>query len=203
MFEVPERAELFSEIDKAAAQGRDFVFVDIGANVGMFSLLVGSYALARADILAFEPEPQNLARLRFNASANPNMRIRILPIALGSVAGTVALEVGESDRGGTHVVAAGQGGVSVECRPLADVLCEQNVAHIDAPKIDVEGSEDDILTAFFKTANEALWPRLIVIEDASDVWPNDLFGFLNQRGYTVSSRSKLNVMLRRRTSSGG
>ena len=197
MFEVPERAELFSEIDKAKAQGRDFVFVDIGANVGMFSLLVGSYAGARADILAFEPEPQNLKRLRFNAAANPDLRIRILPIALGSALGKVTLEVGESDRGGTRVVAAAQGGVSVECRPLTDVLRDQNVARIDALKIDVEGSEDDILTAFFNTANEALWPRLLVIEDASDVWPNDLFGFLRERGYTVSSRSKLNVMLRR------
>lgn len=197
MFEVPERAELFTEIDTAKAQGRDFVFVDIGANVGMFSLLVASYAGTRADILAFEPEPQNLTRLRFNAAANPDLRIRIMPMALGSKPGTVTLEVGEKDRGGTRVVAAEQGGISVECRPLDDVLHEQNVARIDALKIDVEGSEDDILTAFFTTADEALWPRLIVIEDASDVWPNDLFSFLGQRGYAVSSRSKLNVMLRR------
>ena len=74
---------------------------------------------------------------------------------------------------------------------------EQNVARIDALKIDVEGSEDDILTAFFNTADQTLWPRLIVIEDASGVWQNDLFGFLRERGYMVSSRSKLNVMLRR------
>ena len=198
MFEVPEKAELFAEIDKAKAESRDFMFVDIGANVGMFSLLVASYAGARADILAFEPEPQNLTRLRFNAAANPDLRIPILPIALGAAPGKVTLEVGESDRGGTRVI-AGQtaGGVTVECRPLADVLPEHNVTRIDALKIDVEGSEDEILTAFFKQADQALWPHLIVIEDASDVWLNDLFGFLRARGYAVSSRSKLNVMLRR------
>src|SRR5450631_327572 len=44
MYEPPERAELVSEIDKAKGSGRTFVFVDIGANVGLFSLFVASYA---------------------------------------------------------------------------------------------------------------------------------------------------------------
>jgi hypothetical protein len=71
MYEAPERAELFAEVDKARATGRTFVFVDIGANVGLFSLLVASYAGSNAKILAIEPEPENASRLRFNVSANP------------------------------------------------------------------------------------------------------------------------------------
>ena len=201
MFEVPERAELFAEIDRAKAAGRRFMFVDIGANVGMFSMLVASYAGPTADILAFEPEPENLKRLRFNAAANPGLHIRIMPMALGATAGSVTLEVDPRDRGGTRVRTSaggsGQGSVTVECRPLADVLKEQNVASIDALKIDVEGSEDEILNAFFKQADKSLWPRLIVIEDASDTWRSDLFSFLTDCGYRVASRSKLNVMLRR------
>ncbi len=38
---------------------------------------------------------------------------------------------------------------------------------------------------------------LIVIEDARELWSADLFAALAANGYTVSSRSKLNVMLRR------
>jgi hypothetical protein len=58
MYEAPERQELTDEIEKAEAAGRPFVFVDIGANVGLFSLFVASCAGANAIILAFEPEPE-------------------------------------------------------------------------------------------------------------------------------------------------
>jgi hypothetical protein len=91
MYETTERAELTTEISKAAASGRPFVFVDIGANVGLFSLFVASQAGANAKILAIEPEPENVRRLRFNVAANPDAPIRVLPIALGEATGMVAL----------------------------------------------------------------------------------------------------------------
>ena len=50
---------------------------------------------------------------------------------------------------------------------------------------------------FFRDAPPSLWPGLIVIEDARELWSADLFGELARKGYTVASRSKLNVMLRR------
>ncbi len=56
MYETGERTELFAEIDKANAAFRPFVFIDIGANVGLFSLLVASHAGGRAKIVAIEPE---------------------------------------------------------------------------------------------------------------------------------------------------
>src|SRR5215475_4909499 len=37
MYEVRERAELAAEMARVAPAGRPFVFVDVGANVGMFS----------------------------------------------------------------------------------------------------------------------------------------------------------------------
>jgi hypothetical protein len=39
MYETGERKELFADIDKAKAASRPFIFIDIGANVGLFSLL--------------------------------------------------------------------------------------------------------------------------------------------------------------------
>ncbi len=196
----PERTELFAEIDKAKAEGRHFMFVDIGANVGMFSLLVASHAGSNANILALEPEPENLKRLRFNVAANPGIHVRIVPIALGAMSGNLTLEVDPRDRGGTRTRQPSaddqRNATTVECRPLASVLKEQNIASIDALKIDVEGSEDEILTAFFQQADKALWPRLLIVEDARDSWHSDLYSFLADCGYTVASRSKLNAMLR-------
>jgi hypothetical protein len=102
MYEAAERAELVSEIDKAEGSGRTFVFVDIGANVGLFSLFVASYASRNAKIIAVEPEPRNLSRLRFNVAANPSVPIRVIALALGESEGRVVVEVNKRDRGGTR-----------------------------------------------------------------------------------------------------
>jgi hypothetical protein len=56
--------------------------------------------------------------------------------------------------------------------------------------------EDTILIPFFRDAPRTLWPRLIVIENAPERWSVDVFAALAQKGYVVSSRGKINVMLR-------
>src|SRR5262245_53032990 len=57
MYEPEELAALRAEISRAKAAGRPFTFVDIGANVGLFSLFVAAQAGSTARILAIEPEP--------------------------------------------------------------------------------------------------------------------------------------------------
>ncbi|SRR5579871_352838 len=200
MYEAPERAELAAEIDKAAASGRTFVFVDVGANVGLFSLFVASRAGARAKILAIEPEPENLRRLRFNVAANPGIPIRVIPLAVDESAGKVALETNLRDRGGTRTQPSRQhhqtGTAEVECLPLQDLLKREGLSYIDALKIDVEGAEDRILASFFRDTAQSLWPRLILIEDSRDSWRLDLFSLLAQCGYVVSANTKQNAILR-------
>ena len=201
MFEPEERTELATEISRAGSK-RPFVFIDIGANVGLFSLFVAARAGQHARILAFEPEPGNFARLSFNVAANPGLPVKPLNLALADEAGELAIELDRRDRGGTraHRLDATQSGadvVRVPCRPLLAVLREEGIERIDAIKIDVEGMEDVVLLPFFRDAPQSLWPNLIVIEDAHELWSADLFAALAANGYTVSSRSKLNVMLRR------
>jgi FkbM family methyltransferase len=203
MYEPPEREELAREI--AGVAGRPFVFVDIGANVGLFSLFVAATAHA-VRILAIEPEPGNFARLAFNIAANPGLPITPLALALGETEGTARILLNARDRGGTRMAAAGTGtlagetwagGVEVRCRPLLAVVTDAGLTGIDALKIDVEGAEDKVLVPFFRDAPAALWPGLIVIEDSSAEWASDLFALLASKGYQVSSRSRQNVMLRR------
>ena len=80
-YEAGERAALAAWIAKARTAGQPFVFVDIGANVGLFSFFVASCAGANARILAIEPERENLRRLRFNIEANAGLPIQVLPRA--------------------------------------------------------------------------------------------------------------------------
>lgn len=201
IYDALERRELCAEIEKAKSVGRAFVFVDIGANVGLYSLFVASRAGATAKILAIEPEPENLSRLRFNIAANAGVPVRVLPLALGEATGKVVLEPNYRDRGGTRIRPLASIDPAslpvVECRPLLSVLIQEDVSYIDALKIDVEGKEDTILIPFFRDADASLWPRFIIIEDTRNLWRDDLFLVLANQGYTPVARSGVNVMMRR------
>jgi FkbM family methyltransferase len=202
MYEASELAVLSEEIATAKAQGRRFTFVDIGANVGLFSFFVAASVGSDARIIAIEPEAENFARLLFNIRSNPGVPIRAIQIALSDEEGELMVERPGGDRGGTRtrkVLNAAFGTVSqrVEARTLHRLVQGEGIDRIDAIKIDVEGSEDQILVPFFRNAPPSLWPRLLLIEDAGDVWTMDLFSFLAATGYVIAARSKLNVMLRR------
>jgi len=202
MYEPAELNELAMDIARVKKEARPFVFVDIGANVGLFSLFVAARAGRDARILAIEPEPGNLRRLHFNVRANPDAPIRIIPVALSDEAGELAVEPDRRDRGGTRTKknldeSAGTRVLRVSAQTLLGVLSTEGVATIDAMKIDVEGFEDVILCPFFRDAPPRLWPRLIVIEDSRRDWKLDMISHLAELGYTVSKRSKQNVILRR------
>jgi FkbM family methyltransferase len=202
MYEPTERAELAAEIDRAKADDTPFVFVDIGANVGLFSFFVAARAGRNARILAVEPEPENLSRLLFNMRINPGVPIRVASIALADKAGKLALDVDRRDRGGTRVrKPTGRDALTVDARTLLQLLQDVGIDAIHALKIDVEGAEDLILAPFFHDAPESMWPRLILLEDARSAWTIDLFALLASLGYTVVSRTRLNVALRRTSSS--
>ena len=198
MFDTMERRVLAEAVARKAGA---FTFVDIGANVGLYSLYLASCGDVRT--LAIEPQPGILERLRFHLAANAAAKIEVLPVALSDQDGEVVLVLNESDSGGTHIdkqdgrQGAGER-ISVPCRPLTGVLADAGIAAIDALKIDVEGAEDIVLTPFLRDAPQSLLPRLILIEDTRGFWSVDLFALLAARGYTVHERSRQNVALRLR-----
>jgi FkbM family methyltransferase len=201
MYETTELAELTAEIARAARRRASFVFVDIGANVGLFSFFVATCAGPSACVLAVEPEKGNLERFFFNMRANPGLPIRIVSAAVAGEAGTLAVEPDRRDRGGTRVHQSAQSGeVTVEAKTLLQLMTQEGLEWVDALKIDVEGMEDSILSSFFRDAPQRLWPRFILVEDARAVWNTDLFSLLAATGYSVASRSRQNVMLRSRQS---
>jgi FkbM family methyltransferase len=201
MFDVFERGVLAGAIDLAS--GGRFTFVDIGANVGLYSLFVAARAGDRARILAIEPQPGIVDRLRFNLAANPRADVTLAPIALSDRDGVAELVLDGNDSGGTHLdkhtARRGADGrvVTVPSKTLMAVLADTGIAAIDALKIDVEGAEDLVLVPFLRDAPQDLLPKLLLIEDTRGFWEADVFALLEGRGYTAAARSKQNVAFRR------
>lgn len=196
MYDTMERRVLAEAVGRCEGE---FVFVDIGANVGLYSLYLASCGQVRT--LAIEPQPGILDRLRFHLAANPSAEVDVKPIALSDRDGEATLVLNDSDSGGTHLdkqngrEEAGER-ISVPCKLLMAVLAEAGIAAISALKIDVEGAEDIVLAPFLRDAPASLLPRLILIEDTRGFWSVDLFALLAARGYTVQERSRHNVALR-------
>lgn len=193
-WDAAERAAI-GEALAAAPASRPFVFVDGGANVGMYSLSTISQARAigrEVKVVAVEPDPTNLGRLRDNLAASNAVEATVIPAALGAERGTARLESEQANRGEVRIGAAGT--VEVPLLPLADVLTEADVDHVDALKLDIEGHELPVLTAFFDSAPKALWPRLILLE-VHKHGETPAFDLCLARGYGVARRTRLNALL--------
>ena len=122
----------------------DDVFVDIGANVGFFTVLAARLA---AEVHSFEPEPINQRRLKRNIRLNKfsEDRVVIHECALGATNGVIKLNRPLSDNYGRASVKELQAAdaVTVKLLKLDDVLKPSRKRHVI--KIDVEGAELDVL----------------------------------------------------------
>ena len=67
----------------------DVMFIDIGANVGIYAIYAALHAGPGARIIAVEPHPLALERLRCNVRLNQLTNIAIEPMALNDRSGTV------------------------------------------------------------------------------------------------------------------
>lgn len=180
-----EERELLPSVLRA-----DSIFVDIGANTGFYSLFSAKFITApNGRILAFEPNPIMFDRLRMNTALNGlGSRIELFPIGLADRAGEYDLYYGPRQMGGASMaMKGGEIHVKVPCRPLLDILLEENVSHVSVLKIDVEGFERNILGPFFATAPRTLFPQLVIIESPEGIdW--DALGYrLEKRTHAHNS----------------
>ena len=179
---------------RALAMGGNFV--DIGANIGAFTLQAAR--LDHVSVLAVEPNPIAVDRLRANVTVNEFENVSIVETVLGKSAGDTSFTFVLDDIGKSGIgTRAGKGKRDVRrvpMRTLADVLAEHEIESIAALKIDVEGHEDDVLIPFFESAIRGQWPRLLIMED-NRPRPLGVLSVLHDHGYVEILRTKANVAL--------
>jgi FkbM family methyltransferase len=176
------------------------VFVDVGANVGTYAMVLARHVGASGRVIAVEPHPVTHARLAFNCAASGFSQAVLVAAAAGASDGELMIETDGDNLGASHVVIgeASAQAVKVPALRLQRILDEAGVAKVDALKIDVEGFEDRVLVPYFKEAPQALWPRAVVIEHLSrDEWKQDCIADMLARGYGEIGKTRSNTLLRR------
>ncbi|WP_336814803.1 FkbM family methyltransferase [Bosea sp. MMO-172] len=190
------------ERELLASRLRDgFTFIDIGANIGAYSLFVAARAGRGARILAVEPQPEIFARLSFNIAQNPFGTVKAVACALADKPGELTLFIDPTNRGESSVrILNSSAGTSVKvpAMTLLSLVEGEGYERIDAIKLDVEGAEDLILEPFLRDAPQALWPEFIIIEDSRQRWQSDLAGLLERSGYQLVAQTRLNLVFERK-----
>lgn len=145
--------------------------LDIGANIGYFTLLAGRAVGEQGRVHAFEPEPRNLWYLRHNVSLAGHRWTTVVDKALWNAAGTMRLRTEEDFCGGHSLIGGDDPSLSsdrtveVQTLRLDDYLGDNK--HVDVIKMDAEGAEPWIIEGMTQTLEAN--PRLkILMEFAPD-----------------------------------
>ena len=176
------------------------VFVDVGANVGTYAMVLARHVGAGGRVIAIEPHPVTQARLAFNTAASGFTQATLVAAAAGDADGELMIETDGDNLGASHIVSGEPKGIAIKVPSwrLQRILGDAGVNHVDALKIDVEGYEDRVLTGFFRDAPQTLWPRAVVIEHLSrDEWRDDCIADMRARGYAETGRTRSNTLLLR------
>lgn len=179
------------------------VFVDVGANAGIYSFWAHRCMAGQGRILAVEPDPEMRHRLEFNARSNGLTDIELCPVALSDTEGTAELQVnprqrGQNtlDRGEAQRAGGERQSLTVPLTTLLALLQSKGITRVDVLKIDIEGHEPPVLRHFLTHAPESLWPQA-VISEFKDQTASDILDLLAQRGYQRRETTKLNFILER------
>ena len=193
----PSRFELEERLALQAFLKVGDVFVDVGANVGAYTLWAANLIGPDGRVVALEPQPAVLARLRTNIALNPDFNVQVFPCGAGPRDGHILLSVGSSNEGGASMATThgGSESVKVSVRPLLDIVEEAELTRIDAMKVDIEGFEDKALLPFFESAAPKMWPRMLILERSEKDWSEDLLEALARAGYISQFATKRNYVL--------
>ncbi len=179
------------------------VFVDVGANVGYYTLLASVLVGAGGMVVAIEPNPDTVERLRRNIRLNKFTNIFTVPVAATET--EQYLEFFEADVSNTGKSslssknARSSKSAVVRGIPLDEIIQGHNIQRVDLVKIDVEGAElrvlqgmSAIMETFRPTIITELFPELLANLGASVDQVAECFRY---KGYVLAQQIDANNYL--------
>ncbi len=179
------------------------VFIDIGSNMGLFTLNVASlYNNNKVKIIAIDANPINNLRLKRNLKLLKKKISKIFSIvkikncALGDRNKKIYFDFTPGLANGRIIKKKSKKNIVVNCRKLIDIVKEEKLNYITNLKIDIEGYEDRVLLSFFKNCKKNLYPKNIILEHASNhLWKYDLVKYLYNLGYIKVFKNNANIVM--------
>lgn len=163
--------------------------VDVGANVGLYSLLLGRLVGERGCVYSFEPEPHLYATLRENCSSNGLTNVVPFGYAAGTSHRRQWFQCATFNSGNNSLIRSSSHAVTLEVTVVRidDIL---PVEKVDFVKIDVQGHELGALAGMERVLSSnpdirvffELWPE--GLREAGDS-PESLLDFFLERDFLL------------------
>lgn len=182
---------------------KDDLFVDIGANIGVYTL----YAATKCDahVIAFEPEAQNFAALIRNLATNPGgNRVDPWPIAVSDATRPVHLFLSGIQTGGSHHTAGApidelgrpfkphyvQGTMAMALDEALDVIAKGRCPRFI--KVDVDGNEALVVAGMQKILGDRRLEQILIEMAAEPSDAPELYAQLASAGFAARSPEWIN-----------
>jgi FkbM family methyltransferase len=170
----------------------DSIFLDVGANIGWFTIVASTIVGERGRIHAFEPLPDTAAHLKQTIEANElEALVTVHELALSATDGEgfINWSKGTDNPGGSFATTQLMNGfesVRIAFRTLDSLA----LGRVDFVKLDVEGSEMNVMRGGEKTI---LGSRPVMLAEVnptslrniSGVSPDELIDYVRGHGYRV------------------
>ena len=179
------------------------VFIDVGANIGYFSLLASRLVGKEGHVVAIEASPPVFELLRRNLHRNRAQNVRAVNVAVSDREGEVQLYAGPDNDCGRTTAAQTladqynlRPSAKVQALPLVAILHDEEIRRARLIKIDVEGYEWHVLSGM-EAMLESCRPDIEIMVELSPPalesegrTTRDFFGILNSLGfhaYTITN----------------
>jgi len=116
--------------------------LDIGANIGYYTLIFAKLVGENGKVFAFEPDPENFELLKKNVKINNYKNVVLIKKAVSNKSGKIKLYLSEDNKGGHRIYNSYDGRKSIEIESLKlDDYFKEFKGRINFIKIDIEGAE--------------------------------------------------------------
>lgn len=202
-FELAEkssREELDTKIFSSTVQP-GMTVVDLGANIGYYTLLAASRVGSQGKVFAIEPLPENYAMLTRNIQVNHlESIVEASNMAISNFEGSATFFLGEADNLGTlmdysKINGADSDSIQVQTTTLDKFM---DGCKVDYLRMDIEGSECEVFDGMTGIFSQEIPPRILFeVHPEGRIDPDPRFTphfeFLISRGYVpkylVASRN--------------
>jgi FkbM family methyltransferase len=177
--------------------------IDVGANIGCFTVLAARAVGPTGRVIAVEPEQSTFESLRRNILLNRCENVDARRLAIGGSSGSADLHVGATalfssiyrEVGGTRAEAPSHGtGADVQRVPMStleSLMDDVDVERCDYLKVDCEGAEHDIFREMDERTAARIDQITLEVHQVPGAEPGDLPSRLTELGFQQESASLL------------
>jgi FkbM family methyltransferase len=138
--------------------------IDLGANIGYYTMLMARCVGAQGKVYAFEPDPGNLALLKKNIAANGYKNVQVETAAVSNENGRVKLHKEKWNDATPSLWKSGHTTSFIEVDSIRlDQFFDQNEIAIQLIKMDIEGAEAKALDGMERVIKRS--PGLVIVTE--------------------------------------